>query len=88
MVGDAEVKALYDGVWEKSHDPAFFSNATVRETKRAPADAGSDTDFVTIPISTFVVRLNGKTVFCDAGGGRCRLTIPRRFFFRAECSPT
>jgi glyoxylase-like metal-dependent hydrolase (beta-lactamase superfamily II) len=68
-VGDAEVTALYDGVWEKAHDPAFFSNATVGETKRALAAAGFSSAFVTIPIATFVVRLNGKTVLCDAGGG-------------------
>jgi glyoxylase-like metal-dependent hydrolase (beta-lactamase superfamily II) len=68
-VGDAEVTALYDGVWEKAHDPGFFSNATVSETKRALVAAGAATDYVTIPITTFVVRMNGKTVLCDAGGG-------------------
>jgi hypothetical protein len=39
-VGDAEVTALYDGVWEKVHNPAYFSNATVQETKQALAAAG------------------------------------------------
>ena len=28
-VGSFEVTALYDGVWEKAHDPGFFSNATI-----------------------------------------------------------
>ena len=68
-VGDAEVTALYDGIWEKTHDPAYFSNATVDETKHALAVAGLTTAFVTIPITTFVIKLNGKTVLCDAGGG-------------------
>ncbi|HWX58000.1 MBL fold metallo-hydrolase [Bradyrhizobium sp.] len=68
-VGDAEITAIYDGVWEKPHDQAYFSNATVGETKQALAAAGFTTAFVTIPIATFVVRLNGKTVLCDAGGG-------------------
>jgi len=68
-VGDAEVTALYDGVWEKAHDPAFFSNATVGQTKRALTAAGFTTAFVTIPITTFVIKLNGKTVLCDTGGG-------------------
>ena len=68
-VGDAEVTALYDGVWEKVHDPAYFANATVKETKQALAAAGFSTAYVTIPITTFVVKLNGKTVLCDAGGG-------------------
>ena len=68
-VGDAECTAVYDGIYEKTHDPAFFSNATVAETKRALADAGLTTAFVPIPISVFVVKLNGKLVLCDAGGG-------------------
>lgn len=68
-VGDAEVTAFYDGVWEKVHDPAYFKNATVKETKQALAAAGLPTAYVTIPITTFVVKLNGKTVLCDAGGG-------------------
>src|SRR5216683_7852981 len=68
-VGDAECTAVYDGIWEKVHDPAFFSNATVAETKQALTDAGLTTAFVTIPITVFVVKLNGKLVLCDAGGG-------------------
>jgi Metallo-beta-lactamase superfamily len=68
-VGDAECTAVYDGIWEKTHDPAFFSNATVAETKQALARAGFTTAFVTIPITVFVIKLNGKLVLCDAGGG-------------------
>src|SRR5258708_13700255 len=68
-VGDAECTAVYDGIWKKTHDPAFFSNATVAETKRALADAGLTTAFVPIPITVFVIKLNGKLVLCDAGGG-------------------
>src|SRR5689334_9744973 len=34
-VGDAEITAIHDGVWEKPHDAAYFSNATVSETKQA-----------------------------------------------------
>jgi len=68
-VGDAEVTALYDGIWEKVHDPGCFSNATVAETKQALADAGLTTAFVPIPITVFVIKLHGKLVLCDAGGG-------------------
>jgi glyoxylase-like metal-dependent hydrolase (beta-lactamase superfamily II) len=68
-VGDAECIALYDGIWEKTHDPAYFSNATVAETKRALAAAGFATAFVTIPITVYVLKLNGKLIMCDAGGG-------------------
>jgi hypothetical protein len=68
-IGDAECTAIYDGIWEKRHDPTLFSNATVAETKRALTDARLTTAFVTIPITVFVVKLNGKLVLCDAGGG-------------------
>jgi glyoxylase-like metal-dependent hydrolase (beta-lactamase superfamily II) len=68
-VGDAEITALYDGIWEKVHDAKYFGNATVAEVKQALADAGLTTTFVPIPITVFVVKLNGKLVLCDAGGG-------------------
>jgi glyoxylase-like metal-dependent hydrolase (beta-lactamase superfamily II) len=68
-VGDAEITALYDGIWEKVHDAKYFGNATVAEVKQALADAGLTTTFVPIPITVFVVKLNGKLILCDAGGG-------------------
>ena len=68
-VGDAEITALYDGIWEKVHDAKYFGNATVAEVKQALADAGLTTAFVPIPITVFVVKLNGKLILCDAGGG-------------------
>src|SRR6516164_9206206 len=39
-VGDAECTALYDGIWEKAHDPKYFGNATVAEVKQSLAEAG------------------------------------------------
>jgi glyoxylase-like metal-dependent hydrolase (beta-lactamase superfamily II) len=68
-VGDAECTALHDGIWEKAHDPKYFGNATVAEVKKALAEAGLTTAFVPIPITVFVIKLNGKLVLCDAGGG-------------------
>ena len=32
-VGDIEVTQIYDGTWEKAHDPNFIKGATVEETK-------------------------------------------------------
>jgi glyoxylase-like metal-dependent hydrolase (beta-lactamase superfamily II) len=68
-VGDAECTALHDGIWEKAHDPKYFGNATVADVKKALAEAGLTTAFVPIPITVFVIKLNGKLVLCDAGGG-------------------
>ncbi len=68
-VGDAEVIALYDGIWEKAHDAKYFGNATTEQVKKALADAGLPTAFVSIPITVFAIRVNGKLILCDAGGG-------------------
>ncbi len=68
-VGSAECIALYDGIWEKAHDPAFIPGVSVAETKKALAAAGLRTDFVPIPIMALVVKLNGKIILCDSGGG-------------------
>src|SRR5262249_19390564 len=67
-VGTAECTALYDGIWEKAHDPAFIKNASVAETKQALVAAKLTTSFVPIPISALVVNINGKLILCDAGG--------------------
>src|SRR5215475_1678072 len=68
-IGAAECTALYDGIWEKVHDPNFIKNASVAETKQALAAAKLSTSFVPIPISALVVKVNGKLTLCDAGGG-------------------
>ncbi len=68
-VGDIEVTALYDGVWEKAHDPAFIRNATIDETKAALATAGLPTEFVPIPFTPSMVKTGGKLVLIDLGTG-------------------
>jgi glyoxylase-like metal-dependent hydrolase (beta-lactamase superfamily II) len=68
-VGDAEVTAIYDGIWEKPHDPAFITNASVDDVKGAMQKAGLPADFVSIPFTVAVVRNGGKTILCDSGTG-------------------
>src|SRR5712671_5608521 len=68
-VGSAEVTALYDGIWEKAHDPAFIANASVEDVKAAMVQAGLPADFVSIPFTVTVVKNGGKTVLCDSGTG-------------------
>ncbi len=68
-VGNIEVTAIYDGVWEKAHDPGFIKNATVDETKAALAAAGLTTEFVPIPFTPNVVKTGGKVVLIDSGTG-------------------
>ena len=74
-VGAAEVTALYDGIWEKPHDPAFIANASVEDVKAAMVKAGLPADFVSIPFTVIVVKTGGKTILCDSGtGGQVQLT--------------
>jgi len=68
-VGAAEVTALYDGIWEKPHDPAFISNASIDDVKAAMVKAGLTPDFVSIPFTVIVVKNGGKTIMCDSGTG-------------------
>jgi len=79
-VGSIEVTALYDGVWEKPHDPAFIKNASVEETKEALAKAGLTTEFVSIPLT--VVRGSGSQLLaglqptCRGPGSTRRRSAP------------
>ena len=68
-VGSAEVTAMYDGIWEKAHDPAFIANASVEDVKAAMVKAGLPADFVSIPFTVIVVKNGGKTIMCDSGTG-------------------
>jgi glyoxylase-like metal-dependent hydrolase (beta-lactamase superfamily II) len=68
-IGDAEVTALYDGIWEKPHDPAFIANASIEDVKVAMVKAGLSPDFVSIPFTVVVVKNGGKTILCDSGTG-------------------
>ena len=68
-VGDSEVTALYDGIWEKPHDPAYIANASVDDVKDAMTKAGLPREFVSIPFTVFVIKMGGKTIMCDSGTG-------------------
>src|SRR5882724_8547907 len=68
-VGSIEVTALYDGIWEKPHDPAFIKNASVEETKEALKKAGLTTDFVSIPLTVVVLKVGDKLIMVDSGSG-------------------
>ncbi|MBO0764442.1 MAG: MBL fold metallo-hydrolase, partial [Hyphomicrobiaceae bacterium] len=73
--------ALYDGIWEKAHEPGFIRSVSVEQTKQALAAAGLPTAFVPIPISALVVDLNGRLTLCDAGGGGQVQAFNRRSVF-------
>ena len=64
-----EVTQLYDGTWEKAHDPAFIKNASVDETKAALKTASMTDAHVPIPFTVTVVKMKGKTIMFDSGTG-------------------
>ncbi|TIP02674.1 MAG: MBL fold metallo-hydrolase [Mesorhizobium sp.] len=68
-VGSLEVTAVYDGIWRKPHDPAFIKDVSVDDTKAALAKAGLTTDFMPIPLTVVVLKMNGHTIMMDAGSG-------------------
>lgn len=68
-IGLAEITAIYDGIWEKPHDPAFIANASVDDVKAAMVKAGLPAEFVSIPFTVVVVKNGGKTILCDSGTG-------------------
>ncbi|MEW5963212.1 MAG: MBL fold metallo-hydrolase [Pseudomonadota bacterium] len=68
-IGDIEVTTIYDGAWQKPHDPGFIRNATVEETTAALKAAGYSGENVPIPFTVTVVRSGGKTIMFDAGTG-------------------
>ena len=68
-VGDVEMTALYDGVWEKDHDPAFIKDVSVDDTKKALVAGGLSPDFVPITFSIMIAKIGGKLVMFDAGTG-------------------
>ncbi|MEZ5924757.1 MAG: MBL fold metallo-hydrolase [Hyphomicrobiaceae bacterium] len=69
LVGDITMTALYDGVWEKPHDPSFIANATVEQTRGALIVAGYSGENVPIPFSAMAAEIAGKVVLFDSGTG-------------------
>jgi glyoxylase-like metal-dependent hydrolase (beta-lactamase superfamily II) len=68
-VGSFDCTAVYDGIWEKSHDPAFIKNAGLDEVKQAMRTAGLTDEFVSIPFTPLIVNTGRDLVLFDAGTG-------------------
>jgi glyoxylase-like metal-dependent hydrolase (beta-lactamase superfamily II) len=68
-IGDVEVIQMYDGIWEKAHDPAFIRNASLDETKAALTAGGLTDAHVPIPFTVTAVRTSGGLVLFDSGTG-------------------
>lgn len=77
-VGTFDCTAVYDGIWEKPHDPAFIKNAGVEDVKAAMRAAGLTDEFVSIPFVPLIVSTGRDLVLFDAGtGGQVQPTAGR-----------
>ena len=68
-VGDIEVIQMYDGVWEKAHDPGFVKNASLDDVKAALKAGGLTDAHVPITFTVTAIRTKGKLVLFDSGTG-------------------
>lgn len=68
-VGDIEVIQMYDGTWEKAHDPGFVKNASLDEVKAALKAGGLTDAHVPIPFTVTAIKSKGKIVLFDSGTG-------------------
>jgi glyoxylase-like metal-dependent hydrolase (beta-lactamase superfamily II) len=68
-IGTFDCTAVYDGIWEKAHDPAFFKNASIEDVKGALRAAHLTDEFVPIPFTPLVVDTGRDVVLFDAGTG-------------------
>ncbi|HXF53511.1 MAG TPA: MBL fold metallo-hydrolase [Hyphomicrobiaceae bacterium] len=68
-VGDVEVTTIYDGLWERAHDPGFVRNASLDEVKAALRAGGLTDAHVPIPFTVTLVRIKGNYVLFDSSTG-------------------
>ena len=68
-IGEVRCTALYDGLWQKKHDPKFIRNADVPDTKKALASGGLSPDFVQIEFTQTLIETGGKRILIDPGTG-------------------
>jgi glyoxylase-like metal-dependent hydrolase (beta-lactamase superfamily II) len=68
-VGDYELTALYDGVWNRPIDEKFVRNVPFPEVQKALADSFLPPDRLPIPFTTLLVNTGSKLVLLDTGTG-------------------
>jgi glyoxylase-like metal-dependent hydrolase (beta-lactamase superfamily II) len=68
-VGDFEMTAVYDGIWNRPIDEKFVHNAPFAEVQKVLADAFLPTDQLPIPVTTLLVNTGSKLVLLDTGTG-------------------
>ena len=68
-IGEFELTALYDGIWERPLDEKFVRNAPFVDVQKALADKFLPTDKLPLPFTAMLVNTGAKLVLIDAGTG-------------------
>lgn len=68
-IGDYEITAINDGMWQRALDASFVKNAPLPDVQKALSDRFLPTDKVPIPFTTLVVNTGSKLVALDTGTG-------------------
>jgi glyoxylase-like metal-dependent hydrolase (beta-lactamase superfamily II) len=69
-IGDYELTAIGDGVWDRAIDESFVRNAGLGDVRKAMTDAFMpSTDKLPIPFTTLLVNTGSKLVLIDTGTG-------------------
>jgi glyoxylase-like metal-dependent hydrolase (beta-lactamase superfamily II) len=70
-IGDYEITAINDGVWNNELKEGFVKNAALADVQKALDDAFQPTNIVRIPFTALAVNTGSKLVLLDTGtGGR------------------
>lgn len=68
-IGELEVTALNDGVWNRPLDDKFVRNAPFPDVRKAMADAFLPENTLPIPFTTLLVNTGSKLILLDTGTG-------------------
>jgi glyoxylase-like metal-dependent hydrolase (beta-lactamase superfamily II) len=68
-LGDYEMTALYDGVWNRAIDDKFVPNVPFPQVQKALSDSFLPTDKLPVPFTTLLVNTGARLVLLDTGTG-------------------
>lgn len=68
-LGDYEMTALYDGIWNRAIDDTFVRNVAFPQVQKVLSDSFLPTDKLPIPFTTLLVNTGARLVLLDTGTG-------------------
>src|SRR5215470_14551028 len=66
-LGDYELTALYDGVWNRPIDDKFVPNVAFAQVQKALSDSFLPTDKLPVPFTALLVNTGARLVLLDTG---------------------